>query len=60
MYTLLSKTTIQPPNSYFQAAPGMVGIPLIMNYLDKKGTLTKYPKITLPLQVKNKYEITIN
>jgi len=33
------------------AAPGMVGIPLIMNYLDKKGTLTKYPRITLPLQL---------
>ena len=47
------------PYSYFQAAPGMVGIPLIMNYLDKKGTLTKYPRITLPLQVKNEYEIPI-
>jgi len=32
------------------AAPGMVGIPFFMNYLEKKGTLTKYPRIAGPLQ----------
>ena len=33
------------------AAPGMVGIPFFMNYLEKKGTLAKYPRIVAPLQV---------
>lgn len=34
------------------AAPGMLGIPFIMNYLEKKGTLAKYPRISAPLQVR--------
>lgn len=33
------------------AAPGMLGIPFIMNHLEKKGTLAKYPRISAPLQV---------
>ena len=33
------------------AAPGMIGIPIFMNYLEKKGTLAKYPRISAPLQV---------
>ena len=32
------------------AAPGMVGIPFLMNYLEKKGTLARYPRIAAPLQ----------
>ena len=34
------------------AAPGMMGIPLFMNVLEKKGVLKKYPKISAPLQVR--------
>jgi len=33
------------------AAPGMVGIPFLMNYLEKKGTLARYPRIAAPLQM---------
>ena len=33
------------------AAPGMVGIPFLMNYLERKGTLAKFPRISAPLQV---------
>eukprot|EP00095_Tigriopus_kingsejongensis_P005593 maker-scaffold12_size759060-snap-gene-6.22 protein:Tk05593 transcript:maker-scaffold12_size759060-snap-gene-6.22-mRNA-1 annotation:"sideroflexin 12" len=33
------------------AAPGMVAIPLIMNSLEKRGVLAKYPRINAPLQI---------
>jgi len=33
------------------AAPGMVAIPIIMNQLDKRGVLKKYPKLNAPLQI---------
>lgn len=33
------------------AAPGMVAIPFYMNYLEKKGTLAKFPRLAAPLQV---------
>ena len=33
------------------AVPTMMGIPFIMNHLEKKGTLAKYPRIAAPLQV---------
>ena len=41
------------------AAPGMVGIPFFMNYLEKKGTLTKYPRIAGPLQASIKTNFLI-
>ena len=34
------------------AVPTMMGIPFIMNHLEKKGTLKKYPRIAAPLQVR--------
>jgi hypothetical protein len=33
------------------AVPTMMGIPFIMNHLEKKGTLAKYPRIAAPLQI---------
>ena len=33
------------------AVPTMLGIPFIMNHLEKKGTLAKYPRIAAPIQV---------
>lgn len=33
------------------ATPGMVGIPFVMNKLQKKGTLKRYPWLPLPLQM---------
>ncbi len=33
------------------AAPGMMGIPIVMDKLEKKGVLKKYPRIQAPLQV---------
>ncbi|TRY73455.1 hypothetical protein TCAL_07904 [Tigriopus californicus] len=33
------------------AAPGMVIIPLIMNSLEKRGILARYPRINAPLQI---------
>lgn len=33
------------------AAPGMVLIPLLMDRLEKKGILAKYPRISAPLQI---------
>ena len=33
------------------AVPTMMGIPFIMNHLEKKGTLAKYPRLSAPLQV---------
>jgi len=32
------------------ATPGMVGIPVVMNRLQKKGTLKRYPWLPLPIQ----------
>ena len=39
------------------AVPTMMGIPFIMNHLEKKGTLKKYPRIAAPLQVSNFWTI---
>jgi len=33
------------------AVPTMLGIPFIMNHLEKKGTLAKYPRIAAPIQI---------
>ena len=33
------------------AAPGMVTIPIIMNALERRGFLKKYPKVNAPLQI---------
>ena len=33
------------------ASPSMLCIPFFMNYLEKRGTLAKYPRIAAPLQV---------
>jgi len=33
------------------ATPTMLGIPFIMNHLEKKGTLAKYPRIAAPIQI---------
>lgn len=33
------------------ATPGLVGIPIVMNKLQKKGTLKRYPWLPLPLQM---------
>ena len=33
------------------ASPTMLCIPFFMNYLEKRGTLAKYPRIAAPLQV---------
>ena len=34
------------------ATPTMMGIPFLMNYLEKRGVLAKYPRISAPLQVR--------
>ena len=33
------------------AAPGMVTIPIIMNALERRGFLKKYPRVNAPLQI---------
>jgi len=33
------------------AAPGMVSIPIIMDQLEKRGVLAKYPRISAPIQI---------
>ena len=33
------------------AAPGMVSIPIIMDQLEKRGVLAKYPRIAAPVQI---------
>jgi hypothetical protein len=33
------------------AGPGMVAIPIIMNSLDKRGVIKKYPRLNAPLQI---------
>ena len=42
------------------AAPGMVGIPFLMNYLERKGTLAKFPRISAPLQVSTHFNVIID
>ncbi|CAG0914798.1 unnamed protein product [Notodromas monacha] len=35
----------------FMAAPSMMGIPVVMNHLEKKGVLKRYPWANAPLQI---------